>query len=434
MKILIISRSAWDDTNSLGNTLSNIWSGYDIGSIANLYFREAKPNNRICKKYFSISDKDIFKNIVKRKYLPGNSFIIDSNNEEPTVTNAIGKEDRLYGFFRKNSSVLALWGQEIMWKFGRWKNQKLDDFLIEFNPDIIFFPCFATIFTHKILWYIQQKTNAKVALFHADDYLTVRGLGGSIFTLMNRYLRARVIKKSASLAALNYCISPKQQTEYMRILHKEMKLLYKGANFLLNLKKRSENNSDVIRIVYIGSILYGRWQTLGMLARAINNINIDKPSFDLSIYSQYEPSEEQIQTMVIEGSSRFIGKVPATKVSEIMRDSDIVLHVESFDRIERAKTYLSFSTKIVDCLNSGRCVMAIGWQEAASIDYLVKNEAALVAFDEKSIEEQLNRIVNEPEIVDDYAQKAWECGNRNHQIDKIQEGLYNDLSALVNRK
>ncbi|MDO9154304.1 MAG: glycosyltransferase [Paludibacter sp.] len=128
-----------------------------------------------------------------------------------------------------------------------------------------------------------------------------------------------------------------------------------------------------------------------------------------------------------------MGAISADQVSDALNNADIVLHVESFKKNEKMKTRLSFSTKIVDCLASGWCVMDIGWHEAASIDYFIQNDAALVAFDEKSIAEQLKKVVENPDLLNEYAQKAWECGKRNHQIEDIQHNLYKDIYSLVNK-
>lgn len=434
MKILILTRSAWDDTNSLGNTMTNFWSGLNSQDIAHLYCRAATPNNYVCSQYYSVFEKELVRSIFNSHYTPGKVFKLEINNKSTEVRSKDQEnEERLYNFFRKNSFVLAQWGQELLWKFGRWQNNQLDQFLVDFSPDIIFAPCFSSLYMHKILWYVQEKTNAKVVLFHADDYLTVKGLGGSPLSRINRRLRANTVTKSAKKADLNYCISPKQKEEYSSILQKEMKLLYKGADFSIQPNYERNNKHDLIRIVYVGSTLYGRWKTLGMLARAIQKTNRDKPRIELLIYSQYQPLIEAERAMVLEGASRFMGKVPAMQVPKVLSDADIVLHVESFDKKERLSTRLSFSTKIVDCLHSGRCVLAIGGEEAASINYLIENDAALVATDENKIAFQLEKIINNPKVISEYAKKAWDCGARNHQIDKIQKGLYEDLVRLVKK-
>lgn len=430
MKILIMTRSAWDDSNSIGNTMSNIFYGYDSNKLANFYVRDAKPNNKVCNKYFSISDKDIIKSLISIKNNPGNSFVV--NNESSDYSYINKQEEKIYNFFRKKPSDLALIGQEILWKTNTWKNRKLDKFLDEFQPDIIFSPSFHTNYTHRILWYMQEKTGAKVALFHADDYLTVSE-NGNFLKKNSEKKRFITVKRSILKADINYCISHKQQLEYQEKSGEKMKLLYKGADF--SLEKPSyikPQKNECIRIVYIGSILYGRWKTLALLAKTISKINEGtQKHFELNIYSQYEITKEMKQEITIDGSSIFMGEISPDEIKSVYVDADIVLHVESFDVIERQKTRLSFSTKIVDCLSSGRTVMAFGWKEAASIDYLISNDAALVAADEDSILQLLKKIEKNPNILEEYADKAWSCGEKNHEMSRIQTNLYNDFQTLM---
>lgn len=432
MRILVITRSAWDDSNSIGNTMTNLWQNWPESNLANLYFREALPQNEICKLYFSLSDNQIFKSLINPFFQPGRKFIVSTiNNVEMETNQIIEKEEWYYGFFRKRDNLGIKFLQEILWFVGYRKRKKINRFLDEFEPDLVFSPCFLNLYTHKVLWYIKKHTNAKVVLFHADDYLSYVQKSINPFINLYQNLRIRQIKKSAMDADMNYCISHKQCDEYERILHKEMRLLYKGSDFLIRPAFPLIIESERIKIVYIGSILYGRWRTLGMLARAIKKINNGNPLFELMIYSQYLPTSEMRQEMIIEGISSFMGKAPNHNVHEILKDSHVVLHVESFEDVEKLKTRLSFSTKIVDCLASGRSVMAIGWENAASIDYLFQNDAALVANDEKSIAQILEKIKDSPQILNEYARKAWECGKKNHQINNIQQYFYNDISQIL---
>lgn len=301
----------------------------------------------------------------------------------------------------------------------------------DFKPDVIFSPCFQVGYAHKVLTYIQKKSSAKVVLFHADDYLTPENFTGSFIEQNFKKRRAKIIKKSVQNSSLNYCISRQQQEEYSIILNREMKLLYKGADFSHPKPRLIERNDKTIRVVYIGSTLYGRWRTLSLLAKAMSDINSEKKTFELHIYSQYQPTDEALHAMQITGTSSFMGSLPAIDVANKMADADIVLHVESFDKEERLKTRLSFSTKIVDCLHSGRCIMAIGGKEAASIDYLVKNDAAIVAFDEMTINEKLKQIAKNRDLIEEYSEKAWDCGVRNHQIHDIQSKLFEDLARIA---
>ena len=433
MKILIITRSAWDDSNSTGNTMTNFFNEYPTEDIANLYVRSAMPNNSVCKKYYSVSDKAVFKSLFNLKYIAGKAFVWDFQGKGNSASSSKDEieEDKLYNFFRRKSSILALWGQDLMWKSNRWQNHNLDNFLDQFKPDIVFSPSFHTMYTHRILWYIQKKTNARVVLFHADDYLSIYKNGMSFLEKINQKMRAKVVESSALKADINYCISNLQKEEYQKKIGKEMKLLHKGADFSFQPEYKVLKEGKPIKIIYVGSILYGRWKTLAVLAKEISKINKEKILFELIIYSQYALTQEMKEEMIIEGASIFMGKIPAEQVKETLMNGDIVLHIESFDDVEKEKTRLSFSTKIVDCLNSGRTLMAIGWEKAASIDYLKRNDAALVVTKEESIFNLLQSIQKNPDILRMYADKAWECGKNNHQKNVIQDSLYQELKLLA---
>ena len=172
MKLLVITRSAWEDSNSTGNTMTNLFSNFNPENIANIYVRAAKPNNKVCRKYFSLSDREVLRTLYKKNYDAGYSFIWDNTNDDSEIYNLHDElEERLYSFFRSRTKVLALWGQDLLWRIGKWRSNKLNQFLDEFQPDVIFSPCFYTRYTHRLLWYIQERTNARVALYHTDDYL-----------------------------------------------------------------------------------------------------------------------------------------------------------------------------------------------------------------------------------------------------------------------
>ena len=63
MKILVFSNCEWDNTNSLGNTLSNFFEGeiWKNDDFYNIYMRNSLPNNNVCKNYYRMSLIDMIK-------------------------------------------------------------------------------------------------------------------------------------------------------------------------------------------------------------------------------------------------------------------------------------------------------------------------------------------------------------------------------------
>ena len=67
MRILVISRNAWDDTNAIGNTISNFFSNIDDIEFASIYFRSASPNNTLCNHYYRTSEAEVVKKWISKE-------------------------------------------------------------------------------------------------------------------------------------------------------------------------------------------------------------------------------------------------------------------------------------------------------------------------------------------------------------------------------
>ena len=154
---------------------------------------------------------------------------------------------------------------------------------------------------------------------------------------------------------------------------------------------------------------------------------------ELDIYTQ-TPMSKKMEKVLDIPCINMKGGIPASKVDEVQNDADILVHVESFDLKSRLAVHQSFSTKIVDYLYKGKCILAVGPHDVASIDYLKKNDAALVATNRDELKTVLERIVNDKDILEMYGEKAWSCGKKNHQRKEIQERLKKDFAAVISNR
>lgn len=76
LRILILSNTPWDNSNSFGNSFSNIFSGIDNIEIANIYCRYGEPDNCIVKKYFQITEKSLIKILKTARPRPGKKYLL----------------------------------------------------------------------------------------------------------------------------------------------------------------------------------------------------------------------------------------------------------------------------------------------------------------------------------------------------------------------
>lgn len=425
MKVLVITRSSWRKDNSVGNTLENLFSGIDF-SFDSISFRDMPSDNSVAKKCFHISDIQIIKKILGKINSVGSTEVVmDSktdDNGELIIT-----EKSLKNYSMKFNCGIAPFFQELLWNIGKWKNDKFDTYLQEVSPDIIFMPVFPRVYPHKVLKYIKQRTQGKVVLYHADDTYTFRQFDlNPLFWLYRIYLR-KWVRNSVRISDLNYAISNIQKNEYEKIFDINFNILYKGADFVNNPLNKM---TGIIKMIYTGNIDLNRWKTLYAVGKAIEDM--DHVQFD--IYTMTHLNNKMVNAFNELKMTKIRGAITAEQVKLVQEDSDILVHVESFDIKNRLKVHQSFSTKIVDYLSSGKCILAVGPSDVASIDYLKNNDAAYIITELSGLKEQLHKLLSSKKLILEYADKSWACGQRNHNIKKIQNGLKYDFESLIDNE
>jgi glycosyltransferase involved in cell wall biosynthesis len=206
--------------------------------------------------------------------------------------------------------------------------------------------------------------------------------------------------------------------------------LYKGCFFEKHEKKVSI--SSPIKIVYAGNLFYGRWEILKLLADEIERINTDSVKMFLEIYTTATITHEIDKALNRGPSSCIMGALPYEDIKKVLQKADIVLHVESFEPKQIKSTRLSFSTKIIDCMQSGSCMMAIGPSSVASIQYLSEIEGSIVVDDLNKLREVLKSIINNPNIIIENAEKLNQYARVNHNLEVNRDRLKNDFREICN--
>jgi hypothetical protein len=427
-RILIISGEAWRNESNGGNVLSNLFGTLiDDYDFAQVYTNPTLPSNAICNKYFHLSEADMLQTVFKRKPFGRLLQEQDLNKEEdkkPYYTN-----DN-FSFVRSYLLNTGFLIQDSLWRFSKWKTPQLKQFILDFDPDIIFAPMYYGIHLHRLDRYAAKLTGKKLISYVSDDHLTFRQFSVSPIYWLNRLILRNNVLTTAKFYSLLYTMTQEQLDEYQPVLKVPMKVLKKAGDFQNQPLYTSKKEKPFV-ISYGGNLIYNRYKTLVKLADAIRAVNQDKQQFVLNIYTQ-TPITTKLTALLDDGKNTFLkGKVTMNELEKVYTNSDIVLHVESFDLKQRLLTRLSFSTKIIDLLHSGRCIMAICWEKSSPYKYLKSEDAAICVADSNAIEKELQRIIKDPTTIKQYADKAWLCGVRNHNKSKVISSFKTDLESLI---
>jgi glycosyltransferase involved in cell wall biosynthesis len=425
MRILVISDVPWSSDNSVGNTYSNIFKNMQGVEFANLYCKSGKPDFKVAAKYYQMTEKQLLLDLVGKR--SENRILINKDNASKIDT-LNGKEQKLYDIVRTLRFQSFFLIRELIWKVGRWKTKELDRFLDEFKPDIIFSFCLDSVYYSDIVRYCKEYSKAKLVLFFADDVYAYRRKS-PVYLTYQHYVRKNM-RKLVSLSDLLYGATPQLCDEYSGVFKKNITPLYKICDDISQVK--SVVNQPLI-ITYTGNLFYGRWKVLALVAQAIKEINKDRTKVKLNIYTTGLVDNKIKNSINIEGSSQLLGAITYEEVKKVLKNSDMVLHVESFDKKEIKKTRLSFSTKIVDCMQSGSCLLAIGPEETASIRLLKEFDIAQVvqSNEKECIKALLLKMLDDNSIIIDTSKKMSQFAINNHSLDSLEDKLYKKLAGLV---
>lgn len=419
-KVLVVGINPWVDNTGI-NTLINFFDGWDKDSIAHIYTRAKLPNTHVCDKFFRISEPKVMKSVVKRSLKTGER-VQNTTEAEPDSA----KENQIYG--KKHSSFLTL-AREFVWLLGKWKTKELDEFLDDFDADVLFFPLYSTVYMSRLQNYIRKHTKKPVVLYVSDDNYSYKSIAKTPVSVFLRFWLRKQSGKLLKNASKIMVIAPKQKEEYDKLFGTDSVIMTKGIDFS-QIPFEEKPLNDPIKMVYTGKLIIGRWLSLSKIAEAMADINKDKTKIELDIYTTDTLTEEQQKALNRNGCS-VKGALKLDEVQRVQKDADILVFVESLEDKYKYTARLSFSTKITDYLKNGKCIFAIGDRDIAPIDYFNRYDSAITATSYGEIGEKLKMLVENKDMISQYAEKAYECGKEHHDLSLMNKTLKDTVNGVL---
>lgn len=222
-------------------------------------------------------------------------------------------------------------------------------------------------------------------------------------------------------------IAPKQKEEYDRIFGVDSVVMTKGIDFE---QFEPYQVGNPIKLVYTGKLIIGRWKSLAAIAETFQKINRNGVRITLDIYTTDSLTNEQNKLLNRNGCS-VKGALTLEQVKIVQKEADTLVFVESLEEKFKNTARLSFSTKITDYLRSGKCIFAIGDKDIAPIDYFSRYDSAITATTYEEIQDKLTELVNVPDMVLEYAKKAYACGVEHHERGRMDSVLIHTIEQAT---
>ena len=426
MNVLIISQPVLSYSNNMGKTLMAYFSAFPANNVSQFFLRQGEPTNTdVCENYYRFSDLDAVKSILNHKI---RGTVFDKTQIVPPVVDEPEniKLDDAYKLGAAHKAWMLL-ARDTIWKLSNWKNKKLLAWLDSMNPDIIFLAPGDGAFSYRLADEIARYLSKPLAVVCMDDYFINNRNKGELLGGIRQKLFMNVVNKTIQNAAAIFTICDEMNKAYTNLFHKQCVTLHTSAD-----NKSMVLKSDASRVSYIGNLSCGRYKTLLELGRAISEINDDTLTIVIDVYSGSKEAE-YISPLKNAPGINFRGAIPAEQVPEVMSESVMVIHTESFDPAMKELVRFSVSTKIAESLMYGPCLLAYGPEGIASIDYLKENNAAYVISRPEDLEKGLEKILTNKELREQIVRNARALALKNHNADVNPRKVRKWLQEVVDK-
>ena len=426
MNVLIISQPVLSYSNNMGKTLMAYFSAFPANNVSQFFLRQGEPTNTdVCVNYSRFSDLDAVKFILNHKIW---GTVFDKTQIVPPVVDEPEniKLDDAYKLGAAHKAWMLL-ARDTIWKLSNWKNKKLLAWLDSMNPDIIFLAPGDGAFSYRLADEIARYLSKPLAVVCMDDYFINNRNKGELLGGIRQKLFMNVVNKTIQNAAAIFTICDEMNKAYTNLFHKQCVTLHTSAD-----NKSMVLKSDASRVSYIGNLSCGRYKTLLELGRAISEINDDTLTKVIDVYSGSKEAE-YISPLKNAPGINFRGAIPAEQVPEVMSESVMVIHTESFDPAMKELVRFSVSTKIAESLMYGPCLLAYGPEGIASIDYLKENNAAYVISRPEDLEKGLEKILTNKELREQIVRNARALALKNHNADVNPRKVRKWLQEVVDK-
>lgn len=427
LRVLLITRELWRDDSNEGSVLSS-WFEDQPMELAHIFSKPGMPRNKCCKRYFQLTDKMAVKKILKGEPMGAVIELSDEVADEASSQNKVEQEKKsFYDFFRRNNWASFFMARECLWWLANWKSKALEDFVDDFNPDVILAPMTYSRYVMAIQRWAVKRLKKPMAGIVWDDLYSLNQFHFSPIYWLNRMIQRHCVKKTVDLCDYLYTLSPQQAKVFGEQFNREFGVLPKVG---VQQEYTPSDDEKCVRFIYAGGIYFGRIDTLTKVIQTLTRLNNEGYPCRLDIYSNSPDAPSLSKPGICEVHEA----VSADELKKRYGESHVALHVEGFDRASIQQMWHSFSSKIVDCLSSGCAVLVACPSINCGCRYLKENEAAICVEHPSEVSANVEMLVKDAQQRNLWKERANALMQKNHHPDVVKALIYQQLSMVAGKE
>lgn len=399
-KVLVISNNSFSLSNSNGRTLGLLFNGWPKDKLAQFCITTDGPDWDICDNYFCASDRQVMKKTLTLRGVKRNDL-----TENQTST-SVPKTKRI-----KRTPIKSL-VRHFVWRLGIWRKGDFYNWVAAYSPEIVMIQSGDTAFTHDLARGIASQYQAKLVFFNTEGIYFLKknylyeGFCDSIFFPLYHLIYKHSYQRAMQNASYAFYLNDLIKQDNDSVFDVPGIVIYNTSS-LSPIPFKFNHDAPVIS--YFGNFGFDRSKVLVEVADVIKDLGLNTK---INVYGKgFSEIEDRLRSC---DGIAFHGFVPYNKIKEVINESDIVLHVESQDEKFAESLRYGFSTKIADCLSSGRPFLLYASHKIACAQYLIKNDCAWFAETREELKDAIESIINDTESRKNRLENALKIACKNH--------------------
>ncbi|WP_338655183.1 glycosyltransferase [Sporosarcina psychrophila] len=397
--MLVVSHNCFSESGSNGRTLANLFYNWPKESLAQFYISSEVPDFDMCENYFRITDIEVLNSFIKGSKAGRIMKKKEYLGENVSLNNLYTKNKN------KNKTPFNYIARNLVWDSKRWRSKLFEEWLNNFNPDVILLQLGDYSFMLRNALKIAEVRKIPIIIYNSEDYYFKNEKSFSLLYHYYRYDYKREVKKIVNYSASSIYISEMLQETYRKEFDHSSSVIMTSTEIQSNIK----NNNLALRISYLGNLGLGRHEPLIEIANTLNNIN---PDLFLDVYGK-SPNQEVENALQSCSGIRWMGSVTYKEVVKVMESSDVLVHAENFSEFYQKDLVHAFSTKIADSLASA-CFLVYAPKSMGFIKYLKENNAACIVNCSNELRKKIEQLVLDINLRQSYMNNGIKLARKMH--------------------
>lgn len=419
LNILVVNGEPFNDLTATGITMSNLFRGWPKERLLQIYTANVSPNVDLCSTNIRLSSR----NLKPFSFFCGQSSAGLHSAGVATVGPLAKRNDATPSIHRR---VLQTVRKSVVPFLDFLPYQLNSDDLKairDFKPDVIY-SMLGSIRLVRLVDSLAKQFEIPVVPHFMDDWISTYSVPGrSVGSPIHVSYLQRAVKRlfdSVPLAmSIGELMSKEYSLKYARDFFDFMNPVEVPAAYPRMIKQRL---GEPVRFVYVGGLHLGRAECLAEIGAVLQGLKDEGCPVAFDIYAPAHDAESANRLEAIGDAVAYRGSVRPEAVGNVLSESDIAVHVESFSSDCAEYTRLSVSTKIPQYFAAGIPVLAYGPSGLASCLY-VRSSGAGVLVDKKggsTLGEAIRTLALESDSRREMGMRAWTRAREFHEVAAVR--------------